>query len=141
LTHALSDKSNKTKFTLLFSNLTEKDILLREKVDALKKQHPDTFDVVYLIDKPEKGWNGVFFVRSLRGSGQLSSSFRSNRLHLRRRDQATRSPSLFERESEDICLRYVPFLSFPLKRISHTMTRTSWAGGLCCREESRDEAG
>jgi len=58
VTHALSDESNRTKFTLLFSNVTEKDILLREEFDALKKQHPNTFNVVYLVDKAEKGWTG-----------------------------------------------------------------------------------
>jgi NAD(P)H-flavin reductase len=60
ISHALSDKSNKTKFTLLFSNVTEKDILLRDELDELRKQHPDTFDVVYLVDNPEKGWTGAF---------------------------------------------------------------------------------
>lgn len=59
--HALSDKSNKTKFTLLFSNVTEKDILLREELDALQKQHPGTFNLIYLLDKPGKDWTGTFF--------------------------------------------------------------------------------
>ncbi|KAF9011168.1 cytochrome-b5 reductase [Cyathus striatus] len=58
LTHALEDKSNKTKFKLLFSNVTEKDILLREEFDDLKKKHPETFDVVYLLDQPQKDWTG-----------------------------------------------------------------------------------
>ena len=64
VSHALSDKSNKTKFTLLFSNVTEKDILLREELDALRKQHPDKFEVVYLLDKPETGWTGAHFLPS-----------------------------------------------------------------------------
>jgi cytochrome-b5 reductase len=58
VTHALADKSNKTKFKLLFSNVTEKDILLREELDGLKKKYPNTFDVVYLLDKPSEGWTG-----------------------------------------------------------------------------------
>ena len=60
LAHALAEKSNQTKFTLLFSNVTEKDILLREELDALRKRYPDTFDLVYLLDKPEKGWTGAY---------------------------------------------------------------------------------
>jgi len=56
--HALEDKTNTTKFTLLFSNVTEKDVLLREQLDTLKKRHPNNFEVVYLIDKPEKNWTG-----------------------------------------------------------------------------------
>uniref|UniRef100_A0A8H7Y9M5 NADH-cytochrome b5 reductase n=1 Tax=Psilocybe cubensis TaxID=181762 RepID=A0A8H7Y9M5_PSICU len=58
VTHALSDKNNKTKFKLIYSNLTEKDILLRKEFDALKKKYPDTFDAVYLVDTPTEGWKG-----------------------------------------------------------------------------------
>jgi cytochrome-b5 reductase len=58
ITHALEDKTNKAKFTLLFSNVTEKDILLREELDALKEKHPNNFDVVYLLDNPDKNWTG-----------------------------------------------------------------------------------
>ncbi|KAF8899289.1 cytochrome-b5 reductase [Infundibulicybe gibba] len=58
LTHALSNKLNKTKFKLLFSNVTEKDILLKEEFDTLKKKYPNTFDVVYLVDTPEGEWRG-----------------------------------------------------------------------------------
>ncbi|KAG6808521.1 hypothetical protein H0H93_016820, partial [Arthromyces matolae] len=56
--HALSDKTNKTKFKLLFSNVTEADILMREDLDALQKKHPNTLDVVYLVDKPSPSWTG-----------------------------------------------------------------------------------
>ncbi|KAF8167564.1 cytochrome-b5 reductase [Crassisporium funariophilum] len=58
ITHALADKGNKTKFKLLYANVTEQDILLREEFDALKKKFPNTFDVVYLVDQPSKGWTG-----------------------------------------------------------------------------------
>ncbi|TEB38577.1 cytochrome-b5 reductase [Coprinellus micaceus] len=56
--HALADKGNKTKFKLLFANVTEKDILLREEFDALKKKYPSTFDVVYFLDQAPEGWTG-----------------------------------------------------------------------------------
>lgn len=62
LTHALESPTNKTKFTLLFSNVTEKDILLREEFDALKKKYSDKFDLVYLVDKPSEGWKGQFII-------------------------------------------------------------------------------
>ncbi|KAG7099905.1 hypothetical protein E1B28_001704 [Marasmius oreades] len=58
VSHALADSSNTTKFTLLFSNVTEADILLRSELDALKKKHPNKFDVVYILDKPPQGWEG-----------------------------------------------------------------------------------
>ncbi len=35
LDYALQDPSNKTRFTLIFANVTEKDILLKEEFDAL----------------------------------------------------------------------------------------------------------
>ncbi|KAJ7588521.1 cytochrome-b5 reductase [Mycena floridula] len=58
LTHALSAPNNRTKFTLLFSNVTEADILLREEFDALKEKYPSNLDVIYVLDAPPKGWTG-----------------------------------------------------------------------------------
>lgn len=58
LQHALSDPSNKTKFTLIFANVTPSDILLKEEFDALKSKHPDTFNVVYTVDKGDANWKG-----------------------------------------------------------------------------------
>ncbi|TDL19422.1 cytochrome-b5 reductase [Rickenella mellea] len=58
LTHALPKKTNKTKFTLIFANVTEADILLREEFDELKKSYPDKFNVVYVLDKGTKDWKG-----------------------------------------------------------------------------------
>ncbi|KAJ6463753.1 NADH-cytochrome b5 reductase, partial [Mycena vulgaris] len=58
ITHALASPFNTTKFKLLFSNIAEEDILLREKIDALAKKHPNTLEVVYLLDKPPQDWKG-----------------------------------------------------------------------------------
>ncbi|KAF5375218.1 hypothetical protein D9758_000492 [Tetrapyrgos nigripes] len=58
LNHALSNPSNKTKFTLLFSNVTEADILLKPELENLKQKHPDNFNIVYILDNPPKGWAG-----------------------------------------------------------------------------------
>ncbi|KAJ6520194.1 cytochrome-b5 reductase [Mycena sanguinolenta] len=58
LTHALSSPANTTKFKLLFSNVTEEDILMREDLDALAKKHPKHLELVYLLDKPKEGWPG-----------------------------------------------------------------------------------
>ena len=57
--HALSDPKNKTKFTLLFANVSEKDILMREQLDGLAKAHPDSFKVVYILDKADSNWTGA----------------------------------------------------------------------------------
>ncbi|KAJ7361354.1 cytochrome-b5 reductase [Mycena albidolilacea] len=59
ITHALASPFNTTKFKLLFSNVTEEDILLREDLDALAKKHPKTLEVVYLLDKPKPDWKGA----------------------------------------------------------------------------------
>jgi len=53
LTHALRDPNNTTKFTLLFGNVSEKDILLKEELDRLKKKYPHHFDVIYFVDKSD----------------------------------------------------------------------------------------
>lgn len=58
LTHALPDKANKTKFKLIYANVSEDDILLRKELDELKKKYPNTFDILYLVDKPNPGWAG-----------------------------------------------------------------------------------
>ena len=58
MNHALADQSNKTKFKLLFSNVTEKDILLREDLDNLKKKYSDNLDIVYVLDNPGPNWTG-----------------------------------------------------------------------------------
>ena len=58
LTHALPNPENKTKFKLIFANVSEKDILLKEELDALKKKYPQTFDVVYTVNTAGPGWNG-----------------------------------------------------------------------------------
>lgn len=65
LTYALADKSNKTKFTLIYSNVSEKDILLREEFEDLKKKYPDTFKAIYFIDKADRDWKGAFSNRLL----------------------------------------------------------------------------
>ena len=58
LDHALADPANKTRFTLIFANVTPSDILLKEEFDALKAKYPQTFNVVYTVDKSEGDWKG-----------------------------------------------------------------------------------
>ncbi|KAK0455819.1 cytochrome-b5 reductase [Armillaria borealis] len=58
ISHALPDPANRTKFTLVYSNVTEADILLRSEIDALQKKYPNKLEVVYALDKPPAGWTG-----------------------------------------------------------------------------------
>lgn len=51
--------SDKTKVTLLYSNQSEKDILLKEQFDRMAKDKPDQFKIVYAVDKPEGDWKGL----------------------------------------------------------------------------------
>ncbi|WVR04153.1 hypothetical protein IAU60_001152 [Kwoniella sp. DSM 27419] len=58
ISYSLSVPEDKTKWTLVFSNVTEKDILLKKEWDNLAKQHPDRLDVQYVLDKGPRGWKG-----------------------------------------------------------------------------------
>lgn len=58
LIHALTKPENKTKFKLIFANVSGEDILLKQELDALKMKYSQTFDVVYTVDAAGPGWNG-----------------------------------------------------------------------------------
>lgn len=54
---ALDDPDDTTKLYMLFANQTEPDIFLRDRLEALKNQHPDRFKVHYTLDRPPaQGW-------------------------------------------------------------------------------------
>lgn len=57
--HILDNPSDKTKVSLVFANVSEGDILLKDKIDAMAAKHPDRFKVYYLVDKPN--WGGIFW--------------------------------------------------------------------------------
>ncbi|QDZ21782.1 NADH-cytochrome b5 reductase [Chloropicon primus] len=54
----LSNPEDKTKVSLIFGNVTEKDIILRKELDEYAKKHPDRFEVFYVLDKPGFFWKG-----------------------------------------------------------------------------------
>ncbi|WVQ77426.1 hypothetical protein IAR50_007112 [Cryptococcus sp. DSM 104548] len=58
ITHSLSLPEDKTKWTLIYSNVSEADILLRKEWDALAKAHPDRLEIKYVVDKAPWGWKG-----------------------------------------------------------------------------------
>jgi cytochrome-b5 reductase len=60
----LDNPQDKTKINFIFANHTTKDILLKDELDKLAKQHPDRFKIKYIISNKEPGWNGeVGYVR------------------------------------------------------------------------------
>lgn len=89
LIHALTKPENKTKFKLIFANVSEKDILLKEELDSLKKKYPQTFDVVYTVDAAGPGWNGKRCdAAPHRSAADAGWSGRFRRLRYPRTDQA-----------------------------------------------------
>ena len=55
---ALYDPCDSTKITLLYANRSERDILLRDRLDALAALYPNRFSVVYALDSADAGWKG-----------------------------------------------------------------------------------
>ncbi|KAJ3417126.1 hypothetical protein HDV05_006985 [Chytridiales sp. JEL 0842] len=51
-----SNPADKTKVSLIFANVTEKDIILKDYLDGLAKKYPDQFKLFYTLDKPPAGW-------------------------------------------------------------------------------------
>lgn len=50
-------KGDKTEINLIFANVDEKDILLREDLDSLVKQD-DKLKLYYVLNNPPEGWQG-----------------------------------------------------------------------------------
>ena len=48
-----NNPQEKTKVSLIFGNISEKDILLKEEFDAIEKDFPHRFKAFYTLDKPE----------------------------------------------------------------------------------------
>jgi cytochrome-b5 reductase len=47
-----------TVVSLVFGNISEEDILLKDKLDYLAKKFPDRLHVYYTLDKPNANWTG-----------------------------------------------------------------------------------
>ncbi|XP_034443671.1 NADH-cytochrome b5 reductase 2 [Hippoglossus hippoglossus] len=52
-----ADTTDDTKCSLIFANQTEKDILLREELEEVKKNHPDKVQLWFTLDKPPQDWS------------------------------------------------------------------------------------
>jgi len=55
---SLDDPKDKTVFTLLFGNVSEQDIILKDYLDSLEKKNPRRLKIHYILDKPPKNWKG-----------------------------------------------------------------------------------
>jgi ferredoxin-NADP reductase len=47
-----------TRIVLVYGNRRREDILFRDRLDALAREHPDRFAVDYLLEEPPPGWCG-----------------------------------------------------------------------------------
>ena len=56
--NALENGVKKPSVTLLYSNRSQPDILLKHELDQLQGKHPGRFKVVYLLEYPPVGWDG-----------------------------------------------------------------------------------
>lgn len=55
-THALSLPEDRTKFTLIYANNSERDIIYKNEIAALERQHPDRFSVYHVLGEVPAGW-------------------------------------------------------------------------------------
>ncbi len=53
----LDDPTDDTHISLIFANVTEADILLREELEGLERAHQQ-FEVYYVLNEPPAGWKG-----------------------------------------------------------------------------------
>lgn len=56
LEHSLHDAHDRTKFSLLFANRDQGDIILRSRLDELHQQFPQRFRLEYILSKPDDEW-------------------------------------------------------------------------------------
>ncbi|CAB3360041.1 Hypothetical predicted protein [Cloeon dipterum] len=54
--HITRDPKDKTELRLIFANQTEDDILLRDELEQVAKEHPDQFKVWYTVDRASDSW-------------------------------------------------------------------------------------
>ena len=51
-----SDPTDRTKVVLVFGNISQEDILLKDELDAIQKDHTERFVIEYVLEKPPAGW-------------------------------------------------------------------------------------
>jgi len=54
----LENPKDKTNVHLIYANVTNEDILLKEELESLASNYPDRFKVYYVLNQPPESWNG-----------------------------------------------------------------------------------
>jgi cytochrome-b5 reductase len=70
--YSLFNPGDPTKFSLIYANVNEDDILLRVELDYLVAMFPYRFKVYYVLNNPPAGWKG--------GAGYISKEHIQERL-------------------------------------------------------------
>ncbi|KAG6842508.1 hypothetical protein C0991_000034 [Blastosporella zonata] len=55
---ALRNPFDKTTITLIYANVNEEDILLRDDLEELLDVHEQKFKIIYVLNNPPPGWKG-----------------------------------------------------------------------------------
>lgn len=58
ITAILNNPEDKTKISLLYANVTENDILLREELEKLQQVKPEQFSIHYVLNEAGDHWKG-----------------------------------------------------------------------------------
>ena len=51
-----NNPEDKTKVTMIFGNVSDKDMILKDEIDELQQKYPDRFRAFYVLDNPPEGW-------------------------------------------------------------------------------------
>lgn len=54
----MSNPLDTTRISLIYANVSESDILLKDELDQLAKDHPLRFTVYYVLNAPPENWAG-----------------------------------------------------------------------------------
>jgi cytochrome-b5 reductase len=54
----LKNPSDPTTITLIYANVNEEDILLRDDLEELHNAHGIKFKIIYVLNNPPPGWKG-----------------------------------------------------------------------------------
>jgi cytochrome-b5 reductase len=55
---ALKNPSDHTTITLIYANVNQEDILLKDDLEELLKVHEKRFKIFYVLNNPPTGWKG-----------------------------------------------------------------------------------
>ena len=54
----VKNSDDDTRISLIYANITTDDILLREDLESLAKNHPEKFRLYLVVEKKVEGWTG-----------------------------------------------------------------------------------